>query len=138
MSANLNVCVFSGLKVTNTWRWSDGSLLVRCQMRDPTGGYSFITLIVRHGNDMGLQFRKGDALSVQRAVVRSRDLAEPLETVIGRATVNDRPFTLKDAVEAAGLSQEQRGTLMEAFREAEVVRVMTEFLVEPEDVILET
>ena len=132
MSKGLNVCVFSGLQVTNTWKWNDGSLVARCQMAAPGGGFSFITLVIRNGDTLGLKLHKGQVVSVQRAQVRSRDLPESLTTTFQRAG-----FDLDGAMKAAGLDDDQSSKLREAFEKGTLTRVMTEFLVDPNDLIVD-
>lgn len=130
----LNLAVFTDCRVVNTWDWQDGSLVVRCEVPDPAGDRSFVTFVIKNGNTLGLQLEHGQHITVKNAAVQSRDITEPVMRFISRAEGPDgRAFDLDRAFDSAGLDDEQRETLRNMLRRAQGQRVMTEFVVDPND-----
>ncbi len=86
MNKGINLVVLTNAVVTDTWS-RNGTLYARVQIADPESrdGCSFVTLVFLDGAARGLKLAKGQRLTVHRAQVKSRDILEPLENVVGRA-----------------------------------------------------
>lgn len=132
----INLCVFTRCKIVNSWTWTDGSLVLRCQVKDPIDRFSFITLVVKGGANKGLHLRKGQVIDVQRAQVRSRDFPEAALATFKHVQLDGKPLDLDKALQEVGLSAEQARGVKDLLKKASVTRIMTEFVVDPGDLLI--
>jgi hypothetical protein len=116
VNKGINLVVLTNAVVTDSWS-RNGSLYARVQIADPESrdGSSFVTLVFLDGSARGLKLPKGQRLTVHRAQAKSRDIVEPLENVIGRATNSEDGKKLELKLDVP--------------KEAVVPRVITEFVV---------
>ena len=116
MNKGINLVVLTNAVVTDSWA-RNGTLYARVQIADPENrdGSSFVTLVFLDGAARGLKLAKGQRLTVHRAQIKSRDIAEPLENVIGRAV--------------SGEENKRLELKLELPKDALVLRVITEFVV---------
>jgi hypothetical protein len=117
MNKGINLVVLTGASVTDAWA-RNGTLYARVQIADPEtrDGHSFVTLVFPDGAARGLKLAKGQRLTVQRGQIKSRDILEPLENVIGRAVDAD--------------SGQKLDLNPELPKGSSVPRVVTEFIVQ--------
>jgi hypothetical protein len=116
VNKGINLVVLTNAVVTDAWS-RNGTLYARVQIADPESrdGFSFVTLVFLDGAARGLKLVKGQRLTVHRAQVKSRDILEPLENVIGRA--------------ADGQEGNRLELKLDLPKGAVVPRVVTEFVV---------
>ncbi len=116
MNKGINLVVLTNAFVTDSWA-RNGTLYARVQIADPENrdGSSFVTLVFLDGAARGLKLARGQRLTVHRAQIKSRDIAESLESVIGRAVNGEDGKKLELKLEVP--------------KDATVPRVITEFVV---------
>lgn len=130
----MNLAVFTDCRVVQTWRWQDGSLVARCQIPAPADDRSYATFVIRNGDALGMDLEPGDQITVQNARLQSRDLSEPLTRFIERAEGPDgSTLDLDRAFDSIGLNDDQQQRLSRLLQNAETPRIMTELLVDPND-----
>ena len=132
----INLCVFTRCKIVNSWTWTDGSLVLRCQVKDPIDRFSFITLVVKGGASKGLHLHKGQIIDVQRAQARSRDFPEAALATFKHVQLDGEPLNLEKALQEIGLSTEQVQGVKNLLKKATATRIMTEFVVDPNDLLI--
>jgi hypothetical protein len=120
MSKGINLVVLTGACVTDAWA-RNGTLYARVQIADPENrdGFSFVTLVFPDGAARGLKLSKGQRVTVHRAQIKSRDIVESLDGVLGRAADGEDGKKLELKPETLGLP-----------KGAVVPRVVTEFVVQ--------
>ncbi len=116
MNKGINLVVLTNAVVTDAWS-RNGTLYTRVQIADPESrdGFSFVTLVFLDGAARGLKLAKGQRLTVHRAHVKSRDVLEPLENLVGKA--------------ADGQEGNRLELKLDLPKGAVVPRVITEFVV---------
>ncbi len=116
MNKGINLVVLTNAVVTDSWA-RHGTLYARVQIADPENrdGSSFVTLVFVDGAARGLKLAKGQRLTVHRGQIKSRDVTEPLENVVGRAVAGEDGAKLELKLELP--------------KDAVVPRVITEFVV---------
>ncbi len=120
MNKGINLVVLTGTVVTDAWS-RNGTLYARVQIADPENrdGFSFVTLVFPDGAARGLKLAKGQRVTVHRAQIKSRDIVENLDSVLGRATDGEEGKRLELKPDALNLP-----------KGAVVPRVVTEFVVQ--------